>query len=262
MHHKDTSTREGIAPAQAEESAGDLVLDLENVSFSYGRTPVIEEATLQLRRGQPACIIGPNGGGKTTLLRLMLGLLSPDQGRIRVLGKSPDKARPRIGYMPQFLQFDPAFPITVKEVVLQGRLKPVPGGFYRRADKEAADRALREVNLEDYAGAQFARLSGGQRQRVLIARALACEPELLLLDEPTANVDLVLEEKLLTALQQMHRRMTLVLVTHDIGFVSQLVQQVVCVNRRVHMHETSEITGRNIEEIYGAPVHAVHHHTH
>jgi zinc transport system ATP-binding protein len=238
------------------------VLELENVSFSYGRNPVIENASLELRRGEPTCIIGPNGGGKTTLLRLMLGLLRPDHGVIRVLGRAPGKARPRIGYMPQYLQFDPAFPITVREVVLQGRLKPFPGGFYTRTDKDAAERALREVNLEDSAGAQFARLSGGQRQRVLIARALACEPELLLLDEPTANVDLVLEEKLLSALQEMHRRMTLVLVTHDIGFVSQLVKRVVCVNRRVHLHETSEITGRNIEEIYGTPVHAVRHHTH
>lgn len=204
-------------------------------------------------------LIGPNGGGKTTLFRLLLGLLRPHHGTIRIFGQPPERARTRVGYVPQYARFDPRFPISVKDVVAMGRLGNLPTGPYRAADRRAALDALEEVGLADLRNRPFADLSGGQRQRVLIARALACAPELLLLDEPTANVDRTAEARLYELLGTLNRRLTILMASHDVGFVTRFVKQCLCVNRSVVLHPTAKLNGGIIAELYGSEMAVVRH---
>lgn len=235
------------------------VVSLRGVSFAYNGVSVLDHVDLTIQAYEFVAIVGPNGGGKTTLLKLILGLLHPSSGEVRVFGESPVRTRRRIGYMPQHVHHDPQFPVTVMDIVLMGRLGRSLRGSYSKEDKRAALAALDELGLADIAGALFAELSGGQRQRVLIARALACDPALLLLDEPMANVDALAEARLLDDLQELNRRMTILMVSHDLGFVSNVVKSVVCVNRRVVVHSTSEITGETIRDIYAGDVRMVRH---
>jgi len=236
------------------------VIELENVWFSYNGSPVLEDVNLLVNERDFLSIVGPNAGGKTTILRLILGLIKPTRGSVKVFGDSPVKARPRIGYMPQHTSLDPLFPVSVLDVVLMGRLGTgMHFGFHTNADREAAGEALKRVELYDIRHRPFSELSGGQSQRVLIARALVSGPELLLLDEPTANVDIAVETELYDLLDQLNKKMTIVLVTHDLGFVSRYVKNVACVNRRVVGHPTCEISGEMINEIYGSDVHIIRH---
>ncbi len=236
------------------------VIVLTEVSFTYDGPPVVQRASLTIAAGDFVCVIGPNGGGKSTLLKLMLGLIEPDQGKVEVLGRSPREARSRIGYMPQYTQLDPRFPVSVLDVVLMGRLGRAPMlGPYRQADKQVAMAALGEVGMGEFRKRPFARLSGGQRQRVLIARALACEPELLLFDEPMANLDPAVQDDLYELLGGLNRKLTIVMVSHDIGFVSLYFKTVVCVNRTVHTHPMSELSNRTVADMYGREVRLLHH---
>ena len=236
------------------------VIELENVWFAYNGSFVLEDVDLLVNERDFLSIVGPNAGGKTTILRLILGLIKPTRGSVKVFGNSPVKARPRIGYMPQHTSLDPLFPVSVLDVVLMGRLGTgTHFGFHKNADREAAAQALKRVELYDIRHRPFSELSGGQSQRVLIARALVSGPELLLLDEPTANVDIAVETELYDLLDQLNKKMTIVLVTHDLGFVSRYVKNVACVNRRVVGHPTCEISGEMINEIYGSDVHIIRH---
>ncbi|HOX37157.1 MAG TPA: ABC transporter ATP-binding protein [Candidatus Brocadiia bacterium] len=237
----------------------DPAIELIDVSFAYDGYEALRNVSLVIREGELCCVVGPNGGGKTTLLRLMLGALKPTRGEIRVFGLSPNAARARVGYMPQHSRYDPQFPVTVMDVVLMARAERRLGWRYTSADKSVAARCLEEVEMGGFSGRLFNALSGGQRQRVLLARALACEPQLLLLDEPTANVDVVVEDKLYSILKALGERMTIVMVSHDLGFVSDIVQSVICVNRRVVVHPTSNITGEVIRDIYGGDMRIVRH---
>jgi len=236
------------------------VVSLEHVFFSYNGLSVLENVSMTLCERDFLCVVGPNAGGKTTLLRLIMGLEKPVRGTVRIFGQPPEKVRERIGYMPQHVRLDPQFPVNVADVVLMGRLGTTHRfGPYSTADKTAAEEALRNVEMADLRNRPFAELSGGQRQRVLIARALVSDPDLLLLDEPTANVDAVIETELYDLLQQLNERVTIILVTHDLGFVSRYVKSVACVNRQVVVHPTSEITGEMINEIYGCDMRMVRH---
>ncbi|MBN2283664.1 MAG: metal ABC transporter ATP-binding protein [Deltaproteobacteria bacterium] len=236
------------------------VIEVRNVSFTYDGFPVLDRVDLTVMEYDFLSIVGPNAGGKTTLLKLILGLLKPSRGTVKVFGQIPEKARHRIGYMPQHTALDPLFPVSVLDVVLMGRLGMRGGmGFFKKGDREAAMKALREVEMDQLTKRSFAALSGGQRQRVLIARALVSSPDILLLDEPTSNIDIAVETELFDMLSHMNRKITIVLVTHDIGFVSQYVKHVACVNRKVVVHPTSEISGEMINEIYGTDVRMVRH---
>jgi zinc transport system ATP-binding protein len=230
------------------------------VTFSYDGEPVIENASLTIDCGEFVTVVGPNGGGKTTLLRLILGLLTPDSGEIEVFGCRPDVSGPRMGYVPQHSATDPSFPATVLDVVLMGRLgRSRAFGVYSREDIDAAASALADVELSDLARRPFSRLSGGQGQRVLIARALAGDPDILLLDEPAASLDIAMENELYEILQRLRERMTVVLVSHDLAFVSEFTDTVACVNRTVAVHMTSEVTPELINELYGRDVRFVRH---
>jgi zinc transport system ATP-binding protein len=235
------------------------VINFNNVCFGYGQTAVLHNVSFSLFEHQSVCIVGPNGGGKTTLIKLILGLNQPQAGSISVLGALPRTSSCRIGYMPQSTHFDQSFPIQVLNIVLMGRLGKRRGPFFSRADKQAAMQALEETGLADLAARPFASLSGGQRQRVLISRALACDPELLLLDEPTAHVDPAMEEQVNATLARLAQRLTVITATHELGFVSRRVDRVLCVNRTVKLHPTSEITGEIIQEIYGSDLKMVRH---
>ncbi len=231
----------------------------DHVSFRYTATPVLEEVNFQVETGACVGIIGPNGGGKTTLLKLALGILQPNSGTIRIVDHEPHIGCRRIGYVPQHLQFDARFPITALEVVLMGRLDALPWwGRFTRDQKAAAVEALHAVDLKDVEEIPFADLSGGQKQRVLIARALLAEPNLLLLDEPTANIDLSVEEQFLQTMEQLKGSMTILIVSHDLGLIGHMTDRLLCVNRRVHEHRLSELDGDTIREIYSGEMRQAH----
>jgi zinc transport system ATP-binding protein len=236
-------------------------VDISNVWFRYKDGPVIlEDVCLRVAHGEFLGIIGPNGSGKSTLLKLVLGLLAPSSGSVRVYGQEPVEARRSIGYVPQFVSFRRDFPITVEETVLLGRLGLAPPlGGYAEADRKAADEAMREVEVFEHRKRPLSALSGGELQRVLIARALVCEPRLLLLDEPTANIDPRVEKDVFDLLKELNARATIIVVSHDIGFVSHYVTRVACLNRTLVCHTTDEITGEVITELYRRPVSMVRH---
>lgn len=237
-----------------------LAVELRGVTFSYGRVPVLVDVDLAVERGEFLGILGPNGAGKTTLLRLVLGLLAPGAGEVRVFGVTPSEARGRVGYVPQYARFDRDMPIRVEDVVLMGRLHANPfGPRWHDGDRAAAGRAMEAVEIAPLAGRQIRSLSGGQLQRTLIARALAMEPELLLLDEPTASVDTPVGRELYRTLSQLTDRMTVVLVTHDVGVLAREVESVACLNRRLFYHGTEELSAEVLERTYGRHVDLVSH---
>ena len=238
----------------------ELVIKLDDVSFSYNRIPVVENISLSIKEEEFLGIIGPNAGGKSTLLKLILGLLQPDKGKIAVMGMSPFYGRSRIGYVPQYPTFSRDFPISVIEAVLMGRLGNTRWyGRYLKQDKEIALQAMEAVEIADIQQQSVGSLSGGQLQRVLIARALACQPEIVILDEPTASIDVRVEEDIFGLLKQYNDHMTIIVVSHDIGFISGYVDRVACLNQTLVCHSTEEISGKTIEELYGAPVRMIRH---
>ena len=240
-------------------TAPESVVSIRGLDFSYNGVPILQNVNLDIEPLDSLCIVGPNGGGKTTLLKLILGLLKPDRGTIRVLGQSPEASRLRVGYVPQYAQYDPLFPITVLDVVLMGRLDRLTIGSYAARDREAARAALAEMGVANLERRLFAEISGGQRQRTLIARALAASGELLILDEPTANIDAASEEHLFEVLRKLNERLTVMLVTHDVGFASKFFKSIACVNRQVIIHPTSELTGELIRNMYGGDIRMIRH---
>ena len=236
------------------------IVEIRDIWLSFRGRPVLEAVNLRLDEGDYLGLIGPNGSGKTTLLRVILGLLSPDRGSVRVLGESPAGARGRVGYVPQYTRFDASFPVNVRDVVLMGRIGS--GGLFRqpsKRDRDVALSSLDKVEMADQAGRQIGRLSGGELQRVMIARALAVEPRLLLLDEPTASLDTRVGVSVFELLKDLAREVTLVLVSHDVGVISRYVKTVACLNRRLYYHHSKEITREMFEAAYGCPVDLVAH---
>ncbi len=245
-----------------------LAIEVRDLTFSYGGPTVLEGVNLEVPAGEFLGLVGPNAGGKSTLLKLVLGLLRPQAGWIRVLGHEPGEVGQRIGYVPQYPSFPRDFPITVEQVVLLGRLgagrargwlASLLPGAYRHTDRIAASRALGEVEALDLAQRQIGSLSGGQLQRVLLARALAGDPELLILDEPTANIDQRLEGEVFDLLKRLNERMTILVVSHDVAFVSGYVSRVACLNRTLVCHRTDAVDGEVIHALYGDNVRMVAH---
>jgi zinc transport system ATP-binding protein len=237
------------------------LIEIKDVDFAYDRELVLKNINLSVEAGEFLGIIGPNASGKSTLVKLILGLLEPDTGTIRVLDMPVTSARKRIGYVPQYPTFSRRdFPINVRDTVMLGRLG-LSHWFsaYSAVDRQICQEALRAVEIEDIASRPIGTLSGGQLQRVLIARALVSEPEILILDEPTANIDIRVEEDIFGLLKQYNERMTILVVSHDIGFISSYVDRVACVNKTLVCHNTEEISGKTIEELYGIDVRMIDH---
>jgi zinc transport system ATP-binding protein len=238
---------------------GKSVIEVNNLWYSFNGRPVLREVSLQVRQGEFLAMIGPNGGGKTTLLKLMLGLLKPDRGSIRVFGLPPRKAAHRIGYVPQDVHINKDFPISAMDVVLMGRIKS--GRGWRRtsrSDRVLAHKALDGLEMGPYCDRRIGKLSGGQLQRVFIARAMATEPEILFLDEPTASVDSQGQAEFYELLKQLNRSVTIVMVSHDLMMLHHDVQSVACVNQNLHYHNEAEITD-DMLDMYACPVELLAH---
>lgn len=245
------------------------VIDIQSLNFSYGGAPTLSCIDLAVAEGEFLGIVGPNAGGKSTLLKLILGLLRPHSGKLRVLGRAPRAASRLLGYVPQHPSFPRDFPITVEQVVQLGRLclGDDGGGWWRGlrpqwladADRAAVLRALDEVEAGDLAKRQIDSLSGGQLQRVLLARALVAQPRILILDEPTANIDQRAEGEIFDLLAALNARMTILVVSHDIAFISHYVSRVACIDRTLVCHRTDAVDGETIQELYGDGVRMIAH---
>ena len=231
------STLEKTAATGADMGGPDVVR-VDHVSFAYeDGVPVLDDLTLSVRPGEFVAVVGPNGAGKSTLLKIILGLIQPQRGKVELFGQELSRFREwwRLGYVPQRIeQSNPHFPATVEEIVLLGRVAKI--GLFRwpgRADRAAALRALDLVGMADLRHRMIGQLSGGQQQRVYIARALAAEPELLILDEPTAGVDAESQARFYMLLNELNQKLgvALMFVSHDIGPLREMLDTVVCVNR-------------------------------
>lgn len=235
-------------------------IECENVWFYYQKTPILQDVNLALEQGEFLGIIGPNGGGKTTLLKLMLGMLKPDRGRIRILGEAPHDASHRVGYVPQSTDFNRGFPISVMDVALMGRLSTSRiGKRYSREDREKVSAILEKVGMWDYRFSPIGKLSGGQRQRVFIARALVTDPEILFLDEPAASVDPDFQTDLYDFLKELNKDVTIVVITHDIGVVSSYMKSIACVNKHFIFHPDTHISKEMLDMAYQCPVDLIAH---
>jgi zinc transport system ATP-binding protein len=234
-------------------------IDIRNVWFSFNGQAVLKDVSLQVAKGEFMAMIGPNGGGKTTLLKIILGLLEPDRGSVKVLGLPPKRAASRIGYVPQDVHVNKEFPISALEVVLMGRLGTGSRlGRYSRDDRFKAHRALEKMKMGSYCSRRIGELSGGQRQRVMIARAMVSDPDILILDEPISSIDTHGQSDFYDLLKALNESVTIVMVSHDMMALHQHVESVACVNRDVHYHGAAEFTEEMLD-MYECPVEIVAH---
>lgn len=251
----------------ASHHTGNAAIELKDVSFKYGNSSVLENITASVHEGEYLGIIGPNGGGKTTLLKLILGLLKPTSGSIEIYGQpvSSYAGKAKIGYVPQrAATSDYQFPATVEEIVLSGRT--AKAGLLKRfsaEDRKQVKKALEIAGISNLGDRLLSNLSGGERQRVYIARALACEPKILILDEPTVAIDIVSQEKFYNFLDDLHEKLglTILFVSHDIDVVAQQVETVLCLNRGLVCHGTPAqfIKDEYLEKLYGKKVKFILH---
>jgi zinc transport system ATP-binding protein len=243
------------AVAEAEE-----VISVQHLWAGYGHEAVLEDINLSVRELDFVGLMGPNGGGKTTLLKVLLGLLPPTRGQVRVMGKTVREGRRYVGYVPQSVEFDRDFPISVWDVARMGRLGR--RGLLRRytaEDDHMVSEALRSVDMLELRHRPIGALSGGQRQRVYIARALATEPKILLLDEPMASVDPQVKTSIYELLGRLNEDATILIVSHDVGTVSSHVKTVGCINRFLFYHGGEELTPDMVEAAYQCPVDLIAH---
>ncbi len=238
------------------------IVSIKGLWICRAEHAVLEDINLELVAGDFLGLIGPNGGGKSTLLKAMLGLIKPDRGSISLFGLPPAAARSRVGYMPQKTVFDQSFPINVLDVVLMGRYSRT-GLMHRygQMDRQAALKALEAVGMQDRAMREIGALSGGEQQRVFVARSLVSDPELLLMDEPTAGVDSAQQTDFYDLLCHLNRNLqiAIVLVSHDVTAISKYVSKIACLNQRLYYHDSKELSNDDIEKAYGCPVEMIAH---
>lgn len=227
------------------------IVEIKNVAFAYNGETVLRDVNLNIWPEDYIAMIGPNGGGKTTLLKLILGLLKPDTGVIRVIGQSTQKASSCIGYVPQDVHINRSFPITALDLVLMGKLAPKKRWARTSAsNRREAMAALEQLKMAPRATKKIGELSGGQLQRVFIARALVTKPKLLLLDEPTASIDTKGQADFFKLLGELNKDLAILVVSHDLLAISRYVRSVACVNKGLHYHKQAEITGDMLETMY------------
>jgi zinc transport system ATP-binding protein len=236
------------------------VISVEHLWAGYDSGPVLEDINLSVKELDFVGLIGPNGGGKTTLLKVLLGLLPPMRGEVRIMGQSAKEGRRYVGYVPQTVEFDRDFPISVWDVARMGRLgKRRLLQRYIAEDDQSVAEALHSVEMLALRDRPIGELSGGQRQRVYIARALATEPQILLLDEPMASVDPQVSSSAYELLSQLNEHVTILMVSHDIGAISSHVKTVGCLNRRLFYHGEKQITPDMLELAYQCPIDLIAH---
>lgn len=247
------------ARREKPDSRNDVVA-LDHVWAEQGDVPILEDVSLTVQRGDFLGVIGPNGGGKSTLLRVILGLVEPVRGEIKVLGKKPEDSAHLIGYVPQHSLFDPDFPIAVQDVVLMGRLsRPRLLRRFDEEDHRKALAALETVGIRELRNRPIGHLSGGEQQRTFIARALVRNPSLLLLDEALSGIDPTTQSELYDLLSELAEHITIIMVSHDLSAISTHVDKVACLNHRLHYHGSKEIPPEDIEATYGCPVQLLAH---
>lgn len=215
------------------------IVSINNLSFSYPQQVVLEDISLHVKKEDFLAIIGPNGGGKSTLLQLILGIKNPQKGSVKVFGDSAKKSLSLIGYVPQNTNINTDFPIRVIDVVLMGHVgekRPVIG--YEKSEIACARGALSQVDMLEHESKKIGDLSGGQRQRVMIARALCAHPKLLLLDEPTANIDTDGQKQIYELLQALSKSITIIVVSHDISLTLKYANKVAYINKNLTLHKT------------------------
>ncbi|MBM4240065.1 MAG: ABC transporter ATP-binding protein [Euryarchaeota archaeon] len=234
------------------------VVRLKDVFLNLNRIPILEGISFSIEKNDFLAVIGPNGGGKSTLLKIILGLIRPDSGEVKVFGRKPEEARNLIGYLPQHSFFDLNFPVDVFDAVLMGRYNGIFKN-YSNKDNEAVENALERVGMLKFRHRQMGKLSGGQMQRVFIARAIVRNPKLLLLDEPMASIDPEMQSSFYELLSKLKEKMTIVLVTHDVGVVSAHVDKIACLNRKLFCHGPPEVAAGILEDVYKCPVELIAH---
>ncbi len=237
------------------------VIQLENVDVYYGHLPALTNINLKVEARDFLGIIGPNGGGKSTLLKLIAGLVKPSSGKVRVMSRPPCHTPGKIGYVPQRFNLNRQFPFSVVETILTGRLTK-NGLFlhrYTHQDMEAVHEIMDQLDIYDLKDRQIGQLSGGQMQRALIARALVMEPEILLLDEPTACLDAGSKSHIYSILKDLNQSMTIIMVSHDMGVISSYVKNLVCLNVTMFYHGIPELTDSILGQVYGCPVELIAH---
>jgi len=234
------------------------IIKFENVFFSYGNNLVLEDINFSVRANDYIALMGPNGGGKSTMLKIILGILKPDKGIIKIFNKDPINQRQKIGYLTQNNSFDFSFPISVSDLVLMGRYK-IMKRCYGIDDREAVFEALKKVNMEEFSNRHINTLSGGQLQRALIARAIVKNPEILLLDEPMSGVDPEAQKAIYDILINLNKEMAIILITHDTSVVSSEIGSVACLNRNLFYHGPAEGSLGKLAKAYKCPVEIISH---
>jgi zinc transport system ATP-binding protein len=230
-------------------------LTIEHLDFQYENVPTLEGVNVSIDENEFVGIFGPNGGGKTTLLKLIMGILQPQKGLIHLFGHPPKEMRHLIGYVPQAMRFDRDFPISVLEVVMMGCLRKLNWwGKYPSDAKEKSMNALERVGLVHKSKASFGTLSGGEAQRTLIARAIVDEPKMLILDEPTANIDAQAEQRIYEQLVELNKTMTILMVTHDLQTIVDKVGKLLCVQRQVSCLKAKEVCEHFALGLYHTPL--------
>ena len=233
------------------------IIQIRGVNFFYGDNPVLEDVDLDIHPGEFIAVLGPNGGGKTTLIKLMLGLFTPSSGEVRIFGREPKHSVHRIGYLPQHVQVKDDVPVTVLEIVLMGLVRSGKfGWFYSQKDREQAGRALEKVEMRQYENYNIAQLSGGQKQRVYIARALASNPDLLILDEPTSNIDPQGKFCFYEFLTSLSSSVTILVVSHDLSITSAGIHSLGCLNKHLVYNPEPKLTQEMFELLYGVHRHS------
>ncbi|WP_102399422.1 metal ABC transporter ATP-binding protein [Haloimpatiens massiliensis] len=229
------------------------IIEIKNLTVYYDSLCALEHINLNIKKGDFMGILGPNGGGKSTLLKSILGLIKPSEGSIKILGNSINKDCCSLGYVPQFSKFDKKFPINVMDVVLSGTLNKKGNFFHRYSskDREEALKILKALEIDEFKDRQIGMLSGGQLQRVLIARALISNPEVLLMDEPTASLDVSSKAQIYTLLKDLNKNKTVLIVSHDLEFISSYVNSVVCLNKTLYFKDKTPKYEELVEKIYG-----------
>ena len=237
------------------------IITIKNLSFAYQKeNNILENINLEVFGNDFLGVIGPNGGGKTTLLKIILGLLKPNRGDVIVFDKKPKEARDLIGYVPQFLEIDLDCPVSVLDIVLMGILsRKKIFQKYTDQDLELAKEVLDFVDLWNLKEKQIGELSGGQRQRVYIARALIRKPKLLILDEPTASIDEKSERDFWELLKEINKNTAIIIVSHDTGVVFKNVNKIACLNKNLYCHDAGEITQEVLDKTYKCDVEILGH---
>ncbi|MFH1727908.1 MAG: metal ABC transporter ATP-binding protein [Pseudomonadota bacterium] len=240
-------------------SIKNIALEIKNLDLTFEHNKILDNINLSVLKNDFLGIIGPNGGGKTTLLKSILGLYKPNSGTIRVFNKTPKEALLDIGYVPQISLLDNDFPISVCETCLLGAKKANFSFSYAQKDIERAENALKKVEVFDLKNKQLGKLSEGQKQRVFIARALAKNPKLLLLDEPTSSVDAHIRTEIYELLNNLKDSLTIIIVTHDMGVISSYIDKIACLNKKLYYHDSKTVLPEDFEKVYGCPFEMIAH---